>query len=84
MRPKIQALKAKQEAKKELPDHLWTRCPSCGVMLHHRELEQHHQVCHQCGFHMRLPAQARLALLFDDQRWGANSPASRGRRSAAV
>jgi acetyl-CoA carboxylase carboxyl transferase subunit beta len=69
VRPKIQALKAKQAAKKELPDHLWTRCPSCGVMLHHRELQQHHQVCHHCGFHMRLSAGDRLALLFDDQRW---------------
>jgi acetyl-CoA carboxylase carboxyl transferase subunit beta len=69
VRPKIQAMKAKQQAKQELPDHLWTRCPSCGVMLHHRELEQHHQVCPHCGFHMRLVARERLALLFDDERW---------------
>ena len=69
VRPKIQALKAKQEAKKDLPDHLWTRCPSCGVMLHHRELQEHNQVCHHCGFHMRLGARERLAMLFDEQRW---------------
>lgn len=69
MRPKIQALRAKQAEKKELPDHLWSRCLSCGAMLHHRELQQHHQVCHHCGFHMRLAARDRLALLFDDQRF---------------
>ncbi len=69
VRPKIQALREKQAAKKEVPDHLWSRCPSCGAMLHHRELQQHHQVCHHCGFHMRLSARDRLALLFDDQRF---------------
>ena len=69
VRPKIQALREKQAEKKELPDHLWSRCPSCGAMLHHRELQQHHQVCHHCGFHMRLSARDRLALLFDHQRF---------------
>jgi len=69
VRPKIQALRAKQDAKKEMPDHLWSRCPSCGAMLHHRELQQHAMVCHHCGFHMRLPARDRLALLFDNERF---------------
>ena len=73
VRPKIQAFKDRQAAKKELPDHLWTRCPSCGVMLHHREMQQHAHVCPNCGFHMRLAAKDRLALLFDDQRWEAIS-----------
>lgn len=71
VRPKIQALKEKQAEKKNLPDHLWSRCPSCGAMLHHRELREHFQVCHHCGFHLRLSAADRLALLFDDQRWEA-------------
>lgn len=71
VRPKIQAFKEKQAAKKEMPDHLWSRCQSCGAMLHHRELQEHHRVCHHCGFHMRLPAKDRLNMLFDDGRWEA-------------
>jgi acetyl-CoA carboxylase carboxyl transferase subunit beta len=59
--PKIRAV----VAKREVPDNLWTKCPSCGQMLFHRELEKNLQVCHACGHHMRIGAERRLAILFD-------------------
>ncbi|HUK58366.1 MAG TPA: acetyl-CoA carboxylase, carboxyltransferase subunit beta [Stellaceae bacterium] len=59
--PKIRAV----VAKREVPDNLWHKCPGCGQMLFHRELEQALHVCTSCGHHLRLPPAQRLSLLFD-------------------
>jgi acetyl-CoA carboxylase carboxyl transferase subunit beta len=64
--PKIRAV----VAKKDVPDNLWHKCPRCGQMLFHRELEANLHVCQACGHHMRVDAKRRLAMLFDD---GASS-----------
>ncbi len=61
VRPKIRALVKKPE----VPDNLWEKCPECGQMIFHRELEACHRVCPHCSQHMRIGAKARLALLFD-------------------
>jgi acetyl-CoA carboxylase carboxyl transferase subunit beta len=58
--PKIRAF-----AKKDVPDNLWKKCPSCEQMLFHRELAAHHQVCRHCGYHFRIGSAERLKLLFD-------------------
>ncbi|MGA1859224.1 acetyl-CoA carboxylase, carboxyltransferase subunit beta [Azospirillum sp. 11R-A] len=62
VRPKIRAL----YARKEVPDNLWHKCPSCESMLFHRELEDNLHVCQHCGFHMRLGPVKRLETMFDD------------------
>jgi len=62
VRPKIRAL----VAKKELPDNLWRKCPSCGQMVFHRELEANLLVCPHCEHHLRLSAKQRLKFLFDN------------------
>src|SRR5262249_32983546 len=59
--PKIRAL-----TRKDVPDNLWRKCPSCEQMLFHRELAQHLDVCHHCGHHFRIGSTARFKLLFDD------------------
>jgi len=58
--PKIQALVGR-----EVPDNLWHKCPSCGQMIFHRDLEQNHRICSECDHHMRLPVMERMALLLD-------------------
>jgi acetyl-CoA carboxylase carboxyl transferase subunit beta len=63
--PKIRAV----VAKKDVPDNLWHKCPNCGQMLFHRELEANLFVCGSCGHHLRLAPERRLALLFDDGRY---------------
>ena len=60
--PKIRAV----VTKKEVPDNLWDKCPRCGQMLFHRELEANLYVCHACSYHMRIDPRRRLAMLFDD------------------
>ncbi len=61
VRPKIRAI----VRKREVPENLWETCSDCGQMIFHRELEANLRVCTECGFHMRLTPEARLALLFD-------------------
>jgi len=53
-------------AQKEVPDNLWHKCPGCGHMIFHRDLDKALNVCPHCGHHMRLPVRKRLGMLFDD------------------
>ena len=66
VRPKIRAL---VHQKTEVPDNLWVKCPGCGAMLFHRELEKNLHVCHHCGHHLRLKVDARLEQLFDNAQY---------------
>ena len=65
VRPKIQAL----VGKKDVPENLWRRCPSCDQMLFHRELSENFYVCHHCDHQMRISATQRLDMLFDDSEY---------------
>ena len=65
VRPKIRALVKRQE----VPDNLWDKCPGCGQMIFHRELEANHRVCTQCGHHLRIGVKRRLELLFDEGQY---------------
>ncbi|MBL1147767.1 MAG: acetyl-CoA carboxylase carboxyltransferase subunit beta [Pseudomonadota bacterium] len=65
VRPKIRAL----VTKKEVPDNLWTKCPSCEGMLFQRELEDNMNVCPSCNHHMKISVAARLNLLFDNGKY---------------
>ena len=62
VRPRIRSLIAKQD----VPENLWEKCGSCGQMIFHRELEANLRVCTNCGHHMRIGAERRLKLLFDE------------------
>ena len=61
VRPKIRAL-----VNRELPENLWRKCRSCAQMVFHRELEASQFVCPHCAYHMRIGAEERLKLLFDE------------------
>ena len=65
VRPKIRALVNKRET----PENLWKKCPSCGQVVFHRDLEANHRVCPQCDYHFRLSPRERLTQMFDDGRY---------------
>jgi len=65
VRPKIRALVKKPDT----PDNLWDKCPSCGQMIFHRELEANQRVCTHCGHHLRIGVKRRLELMFDDGKY---------------
>jgi acetyl-CoA carboxylase carboxyl transferase subunit beta len=58
--PKIRVFR-----RKDVPDNLWHKCPSCEQMLFHRELAENLEVCRSCGHHFRIGSQARFKMLFD-------------------
>ncbi len=51
--------------KRETPDNLWIKCPSCSEMLFTKEYEENLSVCPRCEHHGRIGADARLAQLLD-------------------
>ena len=63
VRPKLRGLVG---GRKDIPDNLWCKCPACGQMIFHRDLEKNDKVCQHCGHHMRLKARERLSFLFDN------------------
>ncbi len=65
VRPKLQALTGKRDQ----PDNLWEKCPNCGQMIFHREVEANLRVCTHCGHHMRIGWKRRLEMLFDEGRY---------------
>ncbi|MFN3627215.1 MAG: acetyl-CoA carboxylase, carboxyltransferase subunit beta [Parvibaculum sp.] len=63
VRPKIQRVFKK---KADTPDNLWNKCPSCGEMIFHRDLDAAQRVCPSCDHHLRIGAKERFAALFDN------------------
>jgi len=49
-----------------VPENLWIKCPKTGEMVFHKDLEGNKWVIPASGYHMKMPAKARLADLFDN------------------
>lgn len=52
--------------KKELPDGLWEKCPSCGEILYRKQLLRCMSVCPKCEFHFRINADRYIDILIDE------------------
>ena len=56
--------------RKNIPEGLWVKCPSCEAVLYKTDVEQNQNVCPKCSHHMRIGARARLNHLLDGEgRW---------------
>ncbi|MES2492798.1 MAG: acetyl-CoA carboxylase, carboxyltransferase subunit beta [Pseudomonadota bacterium] len=51
--------------KRETPDNLWIKCPSCSEMLFTKEYEDNLSVCPRCAHHGRIGTNARFTQLLD-------------------
>lgn len=56
-------------AKKDTPDNLWHKCPSCAQMIFVREYEENLSVCPVCQHHGRIGPRARFTHIFDEGSW---------------
>ncbi|MGV1872495.1 acetyl-CoA carboxylase, carboxyltransferase subunit beta [Agrobacterium rosae] len=61
VRPRINSMLGRRET----PENLWIKCPETGEMVFHKDLEENKWVIPASGFHMKMPAKARLEDLFD-------------------
>lgn len=48
-----------------VPDSMWVKCPGCGAMLLMSDIEENDKICTKCGYHFRLAARERIALIAD-------------------
>jgi acetyl-CoA carboxylase carboxyl transferase subunit beta len=54
------------EKKKDMPEGLWTKCPSCGESLFEQALAKNLRVCTHCGYHFTISSGERLENLVDE------------------
>jgi len=63
--PKIQ--QSESGSRRQMPEGLWIKCPSCETVLYKTDLEQNQYVCPKCAHHMRIGARMRLDALLDGE-----------------
>lgn len=60
------------------PAGLWLKCEDCKAQVYRKDLVANAYTCPECGHHYRMPVEARLDLLLDEdtfERWsGAAGP----------
>jgi acetyl-CoA carboxylase carboxyl transferase subunit beta len=64
VRPKIKTL-----FKRETPENLWIKCPDTGQMVFHKDVEANQWVIPGSDHHMRVSADDRLRITFDEGKW---------------
>ncbi|MDI6837066.1 MAG: acetyl-CoA carboxylase carboxyl transferase subunit beta, partial [Rhizobiaceae bacterium] len=67
VRPRINSMLGRRE----VPENLWIKCPETGEMVFHKDLEENKWVIPSSGYHMKMPAKARLLDLFDNGAYEA-------------
>ncbi len=56
------------QEKRNIPEGLWTKCPSCGEIVYSKKMEELLWVCPNCRYHFRISTQKYINLLLDDGR----------------
>ena len=51
--------------RRQVPEGLWIKCPSCETVLYKADLEHNQNVCPHCSHHHRIGARARLDAFLD-------------------
>nr|WP_206765635.1 acetyl-CoA carboxylase, carboxyltransferase subunit beta [Paenibacillus dendritiformis] len=55
--------------KREIPEGLMNKCPKCGTIQYHKELQKNLKVCSECNHHLRLNAWERIEMTLDEGRF---------------
>lgn len=61
-KPVLNALGRKS---RDMPEGLWTKCPSCGEVIHDLALAGNLRVCPKCGHHFAMGSAERIKSLVD-------------------
>ncbi|MGQ7566527.1 acetyl-CoA carboxylase, carboxyltransferase subunit beta [Streptococcus suis] len=63
--PNRSRIESAPQAKPEVPDELFSKCPACKVILYKNDLGLE-KTCQHCSYNFRITAQERLALIVDE------------------
>jgi acetyl-CoA carboxylase carboxyl transferase subunit beta len=50
----------------QVPEGLWVKCDGCKEVVYSKEVRRNLETCPKCGFHFRIDAPERIALLLDE------------------
>ena len=64
--------------KKETPEGLWYKCPSCKKIHTAQDHQANKYVCLECGNHQRLGSKEYFEILFDNNQFTAKVNVSKG------
>jgi acetyl-CoA carboxylase carboxyl transferase subunit beta len=64
--PKITP-KATTTERRQVPEGLWVKCPSCEAVLYKADLDKNQNVCPHCSHHHRIGARERLNVFLDGE-----------------
>ena len=53
--------------KKEIPEGLWTKCPTCNHICTSTDLKENLYICDKCNYHHRIGSDEYFNILFDNQ-----------------
>ena len=56
---------AEDTQQKELPAGLWEKCPSCGEIIHKKQLEINLWTCLKCDYHFRINSLDYISIILD-------------------
>jgi acetyl-CoA carboxylase carboxyl transferase subunit beta len=51
--------------KRDIPEGLWTKCPTCGTMIFDKELDENLKVCPKCQHHFPIGSRERIHSLVE-------------------
>ncbi len=54
-----------KNAKKNIPEGLWSKCPECSRVLYQEEIKRLLYVCPKCGHHLQISARVRIENFLD-------------------
>jgi acetyl-CoA carboxylase carboxyl transferase subunit beta len=63
-KPKLGSVKSKSK-KREMPEGLWTKCPTCETMIFDKELDENLKVCSKCNHHFPIGSRERIHSLVE-------------------
>ncbi len=59
--------------KRETPEGLWYKCPSCKKIHTAQDHKGHQHVCIDCGYHERISSSEYFEIIFDENQISFNT-----------
>ncbi|HKI86313.1 MAG TPA: acetyl-CoA carboxylase carboxyltransferase subunit beta, partial [Thermoanaerobaculia bacterium] len=57
----------RDQRRSTVPEGLWVKCEGCKEVIYSKELDRNLRICPKCGYHFRIGARERIALLLDEE-----------------